>query len=64
VLLVAFGMVWAVGQRGGWVVGGVMIGPRRDAALAARADQQYRWAIAGDDRGVYGNYPAAATGYR
>jgi hypothetical protein len=31
------------------------------AALAARADQQHAWTIAGDDRGVYGHYPPAAT---
>jgi lysylphosphatidylglycerol synthetase-like protein (DUF2156 family) len=27
---------------------------RRRAAVARRADQQHRWALAGDDRGVYG----------
>ena len=26
------------------------------AALVARADQQHAWALAGDDRGVYGDY--------
>jgi hypothetical protein len=26
------------------------------AALVARADQQHAWVLAGDDRGVYGNY--------
>ena len=26
-------------------------------AIAARADQQHAWVLAGDDRGVYGQYP-------
>jgi hypothetical protein len=29
---------------------------KRDA-LAARADQQHAWVLAGDDRGIYGDYP-------
>jgi hypothetical protein len=33
---------------------------RRRAAVARRADQQHQWALAGDDRGVYGAYPPAA----
>ena len=32
---------------------------RRLAAVARRADQQHTWALAGDDRGVYGAYPPA-----
>jgi hypothetical protein len=32
---------------------------RRQAAVAKRADQQHRWALAGDERGVYGAYPPA-----
>jgi hypothetical protein len=32
---------------------------RRQAAVAKRADQQHRWVIAGDERGVYGAYPPA-----
>ena len=32
---------------------------RRRAAMAARADQQHAWVLQGDDRGVYGQYPAA-----
>jgi ABC-type Fe3+-siderophore transport system permease subunit len=27
------------------------------AVLVARADQQHAWILAGDDRGVYGQYP-------
>jgi hypothetical protein len=27
------------------------------AALVARADQQHLWILAGDDRGLYGDYP-------
>jgi hypothetical protein len=33
---------------------------RRQAAVARRADQQHRWVLAGDERGVYGAYPPAA----
>jgi hypothetical protein len=29
---------------------------REHAALIARADQQHAWVLAGDDRGIYGNY--------
>ena len=29
---------------------------KRDA-LVARADQQHTWVLAGDDRGIYGDYP-------
>ena len=28
-------------------------------ALVARADQQHAWVLAGDERGVYGQYPAS-----
>ncbi len=29
----------------------------RHAKIAARADEQHRWVLQGDDRGVYGRYP-------
>ena len=29
------------------------------AALVARADQQHAWVLAGDDRGIYGDYMPA-----
>jgi hypothetical protein len=32
---------------------------RRAARLAARADQQHRWVLCGDERGIYGEYPVA-----
>jgi type II secretory pathway pseudopilin PulG len=32
---------------------------RRVAQIAARAEQQHRWALRGDDRGTYGDYPPA-----
>lgn len=32
---------------------------RADAALVVRADQQHAWVIAGDDRGLYGEYRPA-----
>ena len=31
----------------------------RNAELAARADQEHRWVLQGDERGVSGQYPAA-----
>jgi hypothetical protein len=31
------------------------------AAIAARADQQHAWVLAGDDRGIYGAYPPATS---
>jgi hypothetical protein len=30
--------------------------------IAARADRQHRWVMAGDDRGVYGDYRPAFEG--
>lgn len=30
-------------------------------AVAARADQQHAWVLAGDDRGVYGDYPPSPS---
>jgi hypothetical protein len=32
---------------------------RRAAQVTARAEQQHRWILRGDDRGVYGDYPVA-----
>ncbi|MGA9678388.1 MAG: hypothetical protein WBR28_25050 [Mycobacterium sp.] len=32
---------------------------RERAELVARADQQHAWCLAGDDRGVYGEWPPA-----
>jgi hypothetical protein len=29
------------------------------AQIAARADEQHRWILAGDGRGIYGQYPVA-----
>lgn len=34
---------------------------RRQVQVRARADQQHAWAVAGDDRGTYGDYPPAAA---
>ena len=30
---------------------------REQAGLAARGDEQHAWILAGDDRGVHGDYP-------
>jgi uncharacterized membrane protein len=32
---------------------------RRAAQIAARAEQQHRWVLRADERGVYGEYPVA-----
>jgi hypothetical protein len=34
---------------------------RRLAGVVARADQQHVWAMQGDPRGMFGEYPPAAT---
>jgi threonine/homoserine/homoserine lactone efflux protein len=34
---------------------------REQASLAARADRQHALILAGDDRGVYGDYPPAVA---
>lgn len=34
---------------------------RRLAAIVARAEEQHRWVLQGDDRGVYGEFPPATT---
>jgi hypothetical protein len=34
---------------------------REHAALGARADQQHAWILAGDDRGIYGEYGTKAN---
>jgi hypothetical protein len=33
-----------------------------DARIAARADQQHAWALLGDERGTYGDYPPEMRG--
>ena len=30
---------------------------KRCAEVASRAEQQHRWVLEGDDRGIYGQYP-------
>jgi hypothetical protein len=34
---------------------------RRVAGIVARADEQHAWIMAGDERGMYGEYPAVPT---
>ena len=34
---------------------------RLHAEVVARADQQHRWVLDGDDRGIYGPYPVPAV---
>jgi hypothetical protein len=33
---------------------------RQQRALVARANEQHAWVLAGDDRGMFGEYPPAA----
>lgn len=58
--VVLCGLVW-----GAWTLGGVALAARRDrldgqraaaVALAARAQIQHEQYLAGDDRGLYGEY--------
>jgi hypothetical protein len=44
-LWLAFYTAWRVGDQ-----------YAERAALVARADQQHAWILAGDDRGIYGDY--------
>jgi hypothetical protein len=54
--LVLFGLLW-------WLVSSwdrrAEARARAQAAIAARADQQHAWVLAGDDRGIYGDYKPA-----
>jgi hypothetical protein len=54
-------------ERGGGVGAAFYAARRVDArenarmAVVARADQQHAWVLADDERGLYGQYPPAAT---
>jgi len=52
-------LVWMARRAFREIEAGEVAEARRLAAVANRADQQHRWALAGDDRGVYGAYPPA-----
>jgi hypothetical protein len=67
VAAVIFKIAWllaalAAAAVAGWLIGGWLARRedaaaeqwRRDADICARADRQHRWALAGDDRGIYG----------
>jgi hypothetical protein len=60
-LVLAVVGVWKFGP-GVWARHEAAVAAERHrlAAIAARADQQHAWIIAGDDRGAYGQYPPAA----
>lgn len=51
-------LVWLRYQRG---LDASSVRRRERAALVARADQQHAWVLAGDNRGVYGEF--APAGY-
>ena len=65
-LLVGFAAVSVIGRLvGGWLArrdDRAIAARRRDAALCARADRQNQLVLAGDDRGVYGEYPPQMPG--
>ena len=50
-------LLWMARRAFREIEAGEVAEARRLAAVANRADQQHRWALAGDDRGVYGAYP-------
>jgi hypothetical protein len=52
-------LVWMARRAFREIEAGEVAEARRLAAVANRADQQHRWALAGDDRGEYGAYPPA-----
>ncbi|MGA8332961.1 MAG: hypothetical protein WB777_27315 [Mycobacterium sp.] len=61
--------LWIVAALGALVVFGLLLwlafraarrvdaGHQAHTAIAARADEQHAWTLAGDDRGTYGEYP-------
>jgi hypothetical protein len=73
VLLVVFKFWWLLAALASPLLVGRLIGGwfarrddwasarrRADAELCARADQQHHFVLAGDDRGIYGEYPPVA----
>ncbi|MEW5810877.1 MAG: hypothetical protein AB1925_15645 [Actinomycetota bacterium] len=65
VLFVAWvsGWLWwllaaaSLAAAGLWIRGRLDAFRAEQAAIAARADQQHAWALAGDSRGTYGAFP-------
>ncbi|KMV23314.1 hypothetical protein [Mycobacterium heckeshornense] len=51
--------IWAGRRACGEILAARHARLRQLAELAARADQQHAWVLAGDERGIYGNYPPA-----
>jgi hypothetical protein len=47
-------LVWMVHRAFQDMAAAELAEARRQAAIAKRADQQHRWVLAGDERGVYG----------
>jgi hypothetical protein len=61
-LLVAFAAVAAFGRIGSLLArrdDRAAADRHRTAELCAHADRQHAWTLAGDDRGVYGEFPPA-----
>jgi hypothetical protein len=63
--LVAAAVVYIAARVGWWwytqQLAAQAAAQREHTAIAARADQQHAWVLAGDDRGIYGKYPPAAV---
>ncbi|BBZ38739.1 hypothetical protein [Mycobacterium conspicuum] len=62
-LLAAFATAAVIGRAAGWWLGRrddrMAAERQRIAELCARADRQHAQVLAGDERGVYGDYPPA-----
>lgn len=55
------GFVWMTVKAFQDIAAQEAVEARRRAVVVRRADQQHAWMLAGDDRGVYGQYPPAAV---
>jgi hypothetical protein len=55
------GFVWMAERAFREIAAAEAAEARRQAAVVKRADQQHAWVMAGDNRGVYGQYPPASS---
>jgi hypothetical protein len=63
IIVLVIAVVVVVKRGPGWWAAhqaSVKVEQERVAGIAARADQQHAWVMAGDPRGAYGDYPPAA----
>ena len=59
-ILAAVAFVWTTQRAFREIAAEEVSEARRQAALIRRADQQHRWTLAGDPRGIYGRYPPSS----